>query len=281
MEPFDPSLVPLVVAGFIVAFILAFGIGANDVANSFGTSVGSKVITFRTACILGSIFEILGAILIGYKVSDTVRKGIIDVTLYNNTEKELMLGSLAALGGSSIWNLVATSLSLPISGTHTIVGATVGFSLYARGFQGVNWYTFAKIVLSWFVSPIMSGFISAFIFLIVRNFILRKSDPITPGLKFMPYFYGFTILVNVFSIVHDGPEMLYFHYIPWWGALIVAVIIAGTVATVVKCFVVPRQRAAIDVIQENRRKESAAKFTFGSTEKKTPDQQLPLRSWQA
>ncbi|MPC17965.1 Sodium-dependent phosphate transporter 1-A [Portunus trituberculatus] len=85
--------------------------------------------------------------LIRYKVSDTVRKGILDVTLYNDSEKELMLGSLAALGGSAIWNLVATFFKLPISGTHTIVGATVGFSLCARGFSGVNWITFGKIGL--------------------------------------------------------------------------------------------------------------------------------------
>ncbi|KAA0204038.1 hypothetical protein HAZT_HAZT007583 [Hyalella azteca] len=159
MDPFSSELLPFIIAGFALAFLLAFGVGANDVANSFGTSVGARVLTLRTACILGTIFETLGAILIGYKVSDTVRKGILDVELYNNTEKELMLGDneppdnvsecSEALnqfeGGSSIWNLVATFFSLPISGTHTIVGATVGFSLCARGLNGVNWATFGKI----------------------------------------------------------------------------------------------------------------------------------------
>lgn len=275
MDPFSPELLPFVIAGFVVSFILAFGVGANDVANSFGTSVGSKVLTLRTACILGTIFEVLGAILIGYKVSDTVRKGILDVSLYNNTEKELMLGSLAALGGSSIWNLVATFFSLPISGTHTIVGATVGFSLCARGFQGVNWITFAKIVASWFVSPLLSGTISALIYLVVRHFILKKADPITPGLRSLPLFYGFTVLVNVFSIVHDGPQMLYFDRIPWWGAVIVSFGIGITVALVVQFIVVPRQRKSIQEIINDRKK--AATFTFGSTDNSrscTPPQEL-------
>ena len=67
VEPFSIDLLWILIVGFIVAFVLAFGIGANDVANSFGTSVGSKVLTLRQACILATIFEILGSILIGRK----------------------------------------------------------------------------------------------------------------------------------------------------------------------------------------------------------------------
>ncbi|XP_018020098.1 sodium-dependent phosphate transporter 1-B isoform X2 [Hyalella azteca] len=267
----------IIIVGFFLAFTLAFGVGANDVANVFGTSVGAKVVTLRQACIIATFAEIAGAVLLGYKVSDTVRKGILDVELYNNTEKELMLGSLAALGGSSIWNLVATFFSLPISGTHTIVGATVGFSLCARGLNGVNWATFGKIVASWFVSPIMSGFISAIIFLIVRTFILNKADPITPGLKSLPFFYGFTVLVNVFSVVHDGPQMLLFDRIPWWGALIVSLSVGAIVGLLVQFLVVPRQRASIqEIIDARNRKPS---FTFDSTDNSrsgTPPQELAI-----
>ncbi|KAG8229675.1 hypothetical protein J437_LFUL010007, partial [Ladona fulva] len=97
MEPLSPDILWLVIVGFIVAFILAFGIGANDVANSFGTSVGSRVLTVKQACFLATVFEIAGAILIGYKVSDTMRKGILEVKLYEGSEKELMLGCLSAL----------------------------------------------------------------------------------------------------------------------------------------------------------------------------------------
>lgn len=127
--PYDENLIWILIVGFIVAFVLAFGIGANDVANSFGTSVGAGVLTIFQACILATFFEIAGAVLIGYKVSDTMRKGILDVTLYEGHEKELMVGALSSLAGSGIWLLLATALRLPISGTHSIVGATVGFSL--------------------------------------------------------------------------------------------------------------------------------------------------------
>jgi solute carrier family 20 (sodium-dependent phosphate transporter) len=141
MEIYSPDILWLVIAGFVVSFILAFGVGANDVANSFGTSVGSGVLTFRQACVLATIFETAGAILLGYKVSDTMRKGILDVALYEGTEKELMLGMLACLFGSAAWLLMATYFRLPVSTTHSIVGSTVGFSLVARGTQGLNFIT--------------------------------------------------------------------------------------------------------------------------------------------
>ncbi|XP_045605673.1 sodium-dependent phosphate transporter 1-A isoform X3 [Procambarus clarkii] len=268
MEPFSAELLPFVIAGFIIAFILAFGVGANDVANSFGTSVGSRVLTLRNACILATIFEVLGAILIGYKVSDTVRKGILDVSLYNNTEKELMLGSLAALGGSAMWNLVATFFKLPISGTHTIVGATVGFSLCARGFQGVNWGTFGKIVASWFVSPVLSGIMSGVIYLGINHFILKKEKPLEPGLRALPFIYGFTLLVNVFSIVHDGPSMLKFDVIPWWGAIVISLGVGILTILVVQLVVVPRQRKAINAQLDiaATKQENEVKFTFDSAD---------------
>lgn len=146
MDVYSAEILWLVIVGFLVAFILAFGVGANDVANSYGTSVGSGVLTFRQACILATIFETAGAILLGYKVSDTMRKGILDVTLYEGAEKELMLGMLATLSGSAVWLLVATFLRLPVSTTHSIVGSTIGFSLISRGTQGLNFYTLGNYI---------------------------------------------------------------------------------------------------------------------------------------
>lgn len=249
MVPLDAStgnLLWILVVGFILAFFLAFGVGANDVANSFGTSVGAKVLTLRQACILATIFEILGAVLIGYKVSDTVRKGILDVSMYEGAPKDLMLGNLAALGGSAIWNILATAFSLPISGTHSIVGAVVGFSLVARGLRGIRWWELGKIVLSWFISPVLSGIVSAVLYMLIQFLILRKEKPLEPGLRSLPFFYGFTLFVNVFSVVHDGPRLLKFNLIPWWGAMIVAVSIALISIIVVWFFIVPRLRATIE-----------------------------------
>jgi len=206
MEPYLAEIVWLVVLGFIIAFILAFAVGANDVANSFGTSVGSGVLTIRQACILGTIFEVAGAILLGYKVSDTIRKGIIDVTLYEGEEKLLMFGMVSALAGSAVWLLIATYLSLPVSTTHSIVGSTVGFSLVAHGISGVNWWTLLTIVLSWLASPIMSGVISIAIYMLIHQFILKANSPLRNGLYALPIIYGLTIFINCLSITFDGSK---------------------------------------------------------------------------
>lgn len=139
MEPYFNEVLWIVVMAFIMSFILAFGIGANDVANSFATSIGAGVLNLKQACYLATVFEISGAILLGYKVSDTIRRGILDITMYEGHEKELMLGMLATLAGCAIWLLIATFFKFPVSTTHSIVGATVGFGLVARGSSGIKW----------------------------------------------------------------------------------------------------------------------------------------------
>lgn len=163
----------MVICGFIIAFVLAFGIGANDVANSFGTSVGSKVLTLKQACVLATIFEILGSILIGAKVSGTIRKGILNPMIFAGNEIELMLGYVSALLGCCVWLILATILNYPVSGTHSIVGATIGMAIVSRGFNVIAWKEIAKIVASWFISPLLSGVVSLVMFVLIRKFILR------------------------------------------------------------------------------------------------------------
>lgn len=206
MQAYSDELVWLVVFGFLIAFVLAFGIGANDVANSFGTSVGAGVLTIRQACWMATICEVAGAVLIGYKVSDTMRKGILDTSMYADSEVELMLGCLSALASSALWLLVATFFKLPISGTHSIVGSTIGFSLVARGVDGLQWRTLGTIVASWFISPVLSGLMSTVLFTCIRRYILQAGNPLRAGLLALPIFYGVTLFVNVFSIVHNGPK---------------------------------------------------------------------------
>lgn len=200
----------MLVLGFIIAFVLAFSVGANDVANSFGTAVGSGVVTLRQACVLASIFETVGSVLLGAKVSETIRKGLIDVEMYNSTQQQLLMaGSISAMFGSAVWQLVASFLKLPISGTHCIVGATIGFSLVAKGQEGVKWSELLKIVLSWFISPLLSGIMSAILFFLVRRFILRKADPVPNGLRALPVFYACTVGINLFSIMYTGAPCKY------------------------------------------------------------------------
>ncbi|XP_044751795.1 sodium-dependent phosphate transporter 2 [Coccinella septempunctata] len=269
LEPYSPSLIWLIVLGFIIAFILAFGIGANDVANSFGTSVGSKVLTIFQACCLATFFEVAGAILIGYKVSDTMRKGILDVNLYKNDEIELMLGCLSALGSSAAWLIAATFLKLPISGTHSIVGATVGYSLVARGTNGVHWWTLGKIVGSWFISPVLSGCTSILFLWIIKKCILSKPNPVESGLFSLPLFYSFTIFVNVFSIIHDGPKLLYMDDIPLWMAMTISVSIAVIAMFLIWLFVVPLQRGRLEA--EARNQKNGVNFNIGESSDTSPE----------
>uniref|UniRef100_A0A3Q3A9E7 Phosphate transporter n=1 Tax=Kryptolebias marmoratus TaxID=37003 RepID=A0A3Q3A9E7_KRYMA len=236
----------LLILGFVIAFVLAFSVGANDVANSFGTAVGSGVVTLRQACILATVFETLGSVLLGAKVSETIRKGIIDVGMYNGSEHVLMAGSVSAMFGSAVWQLAASFLKLPISGTHCIVGATIGFSLVANGQQGVKWLELLRIVASWFLSPLLSGIMSGVVFYFVRKFILQKKDPVPNGLKALPVFYALTMGINLLSIMFSGAPMLGFNKIPWWGILLISLGCSLLTAIVVWFIVCPRLKKKIE-----------------------------------
>lgn len=287
----------MLVLGFIIAFVLAFSVGANDVANSFGTAVGSGVVTLKQACILASIFETVGSVLLGAKVSETIRKGLIDVTMYNTTQHLLMAGSVSAMFGSAVWQLAASFLRLPISGTHCIVGATIGFSLVAQGQEGVKWSELVKIVMSWFVSPLLSGIMSGILFFLVRTFILRKADPVPNGLRALPVFYACTVGINLFSIMYTGAPLLGFDKLPLWGTILISVGCAVLCALIVWFFVCPRMKRKIEreiksspsvsplMEKKNSLKEDheEAKLSLGDIEIRSPDSEagpvtVPLRA---
>ncbi|CAL1614858.1 unnamed protein product [Knipowitschia caucasica] len=235
----------MVIVGFIIAFVLAFSVGANDVANSFGTAVGSGVVTLKQACILASIFETLGSMLLGAKVGETIRKGIIDVNLYNETVPVLMAGEVSAMVGSAVWQLIASFLKLPISGTHCIVGATIGFSMVAIGTKGVQWMQLVKIVASWFISPLLSGLMSGCLFLLIRHFILNKDDPTPNGLRALPVFYATTIGINTFSILYTGAPLLGLESLPVWAIFLITLAGSLVCAAVVWFIVCPWMRKKI------------------------------------
>ncbi|XP_068460815.1 sodium-dependent phosphate transporter 2 isoform X1 [Clinocottus analis] len=235
----------MVILGFIVAFVLAFSVGANDVANSFGTAVGSGVVTLKQACILASIFETLGSMLLGAKVGETIRKGIIDVNLYNETVPVLMAGEVSAMVGSAIWQLIASFLKLPISGTHCIVGATIGFSMVAIGTRGVQWMQLVKIVSSWFISPLLSGLMSGVLFLLIRHFILNKDDSVPNGLRALPLFYASTIGINTFSILYTGAPLLGLQMLPVWAIFLITLVESLICAALVWFLVCPWMRRKI------------------------------------
>jgi sodium-dependent phosphate transporter len=172
---------------------------------------------------------------------------------------------LSSLASSAVWLLVATFFKLPISGTHSIVGSTIGFSLVARGTEGLHWMTLGKIIGSWFISPVLSGITSVALFACVRRFILNTANPLKAGLHSLPIFYGVTLFVNLFSIVHDGPELLHMNNIPTWLAFVASLVVGLVSAILVQMFIVPWQRRKI-----LGQAKKPVKFTIDGSSESTP-----------
>ena len=176
-----------------IALYMAWSIGANDVANAMGTSVGSGALTIWAAIGVAAIFEFSGAFLAGGHVTDTVRKGMLDMTLLTNDQ--LIWGMLAALMSAGTLLLVATRYGLPISTTHSIIGAIVGFGAVSIGPEAVKWSKVAEIVLSWLTSPLLSGTLAFFIFQITRRLILSHENPLAQVRKIGPFFFFYVFFI--------------------------------------------------------------------------------------
>ena len=190
----DPTLI-LIIAAF-AGFFMAFGIGANDVANAMGTSVGSKAITFKQAVIIAAIFEFLGAYLAGGEVTSTIRKGIVDPNLYADNNNIFIIGMLSALMAAGTWLFIASRKGWPVSTTHSIVGAIVGFVVISLGFEAVSWSKVGTIASSWVLSPITAGTMSFLIFLSAKKFILDRPNPEQAAISLIP-FYSFFVAVII------------------------------------------------------------------------------------
>ena len=199
----------LIILAIIFGTFMAWGIGANDVANAMGTSVGSGAVTIKQAIIIAVIFEFAGAILAGGEVTATIRKGILDAALFTNEPHLLVYGMLASLLAAGMWLLIASSFGWPVSTTHSIVGAIVGFGAVGVGVDAVAWSKVFKIVISWVASPILAGVISFILFRSLQNLIIDTKHPFDNAKKYVPYYMflvGFIVsLVTIFKgLKHVG-----------------------------------------------------------------------------
>jgi PiT family inorganic phosphate transporter len=165
------------VMAIIFGGYMAWGIGANDVANAMGTPVGSGAITVKQAILIAAIFEFAGAFIAGGQVTKTIRKGIIDPSSISATPELLVYGMLAALLAAAIWLMIASTRGWPVSTTHTIVGAIVGFATVGIGVDAVNWGKIGNIVASWLVSPLIGGAIALLLMISIRKLILNTEKP--------------------------------------------------------------------------------------------------------
>jgi PiT family inorganic phosphate transporter len=186
----------------LFGFIMAWGVGANDVANAMGTSVGSKAITVAQAVIIASIFEALGALLAGGEVTSTISSGIINSSLLSGNAPVLIQGMLASLLASGSWLLLASYFGWPVSTTHSIIGAIIGFGVLVLGINAVYWIQVGYIALSWVATPILAGIIAFALFRSVQLLIFNAKEPIASARLFIPvYVFIATMVVSLVTII--------------------------------------------------------------------------------
>jgi PiT family inorganic phosphate transporter len=193
----------LLVLAVIFGFYMTWGIGANDVANAMGTSVGSGAITVMQAIVIAAIFEFAGAFIAGGNVTATIRKGIIDPSGIAGQPEILVFGMLGALLAAAVWLMVATARGWPVSTTHSIVGAVVGFAIVGIGVDAVKWDKIGQIAASWVVSPALGGLIAFLLMMSIRRLILNTDNPFQSARRWGPayvFLVGFIIsLVTLFK----------------------------------------------------------------------------------
>jgi PiT family inorganic phosphate transporter len=197
----------LLAAGF--AIFMAWGIGANDVANAMATSVGAKALTIKQAILVAAIFEFLGAFLAGGEVTSTIRKGIIDASLLGNTPNLLIYGMLASLLAAGTWLLIASRKGWPVSTTHSIVGAIVGFGAVGIGIDAIQWSKVGTIAMSWVISPLIAGCIAYIVYISVQILILRQKDPLMHAKRYVPIYiflasFTITLMTIMKGLKHVG-----------------------------------------------------------------------------
>jgi phosphate/sulfate permease len=207
----------LTILVLVFGFFMAWNIGANDVANAMGTSVGSKALTFKKAVILAAIFEFLGAYLVGANVTNTVRKKIFDPALLTelytayDTEPAMILacGMIAALMAAGTWLMIASYFGWPVSTTHAIVGAVVGFGCVALGASNIEWWTVMGIFAGWVVSPVLSGAVAYLVFRLILQQIFYRKDPVRAAKRIAPYLVFLVLIVLIGVVTFKG-------FAPFW-----------------------------------------------------------------
>ena len=206
----------LLIMACFFGFFMAWGVGANDVANAMGTSVGARAITIKQAIIIAMVFEFTGAWLAGGEVTSTIRSSIIDIESagFDDRPELLIFGMLSSLLAAGIWLVVASKYGWPVSTTHSIIGAIIGFAVVGISADSVMWGQVLEIVASWIISPVFSGTIAFILFLSVEKLVLSREDPLKYAKKFVPYYMflvGFVIamVTLVKGLSHVGLEVTF------------------------------------------------------------------------
>jgi PiT family inorganic phosphate transporter len=198
----------LLIIAALVGLYMSWAIGANDVANAMGTSVGSGTLTFKQAVIVAAIFEFAGAVIAGSSVSGTIRKGIVAPEVFAGAPEHLVYGMISSLLAAAVWLNIASRKGWPVSTTHSIVGAIVGFTVVSAGVDAVSWGKVGTIVTSWVVSPVLSGCTAFALFTMLRKYVIAVKDPIARTKLVAPYLVFFTTLIIALVTLWKGLKHL-------------------------------------------------------------------------
>jgi len=194
----------ILILGFAAGLYMAWNIGANDVANGMASAVGAKAITLRQAVFIAGILDFVGAAFIGSHVTSAIRKNIVDPSVLSDPTT-VSLGLLAALLAASFWVFFATWRQLPVSTTHSVVGAMIGFGLITGGLSVIRWTKVMLIVLSWIISPFFASLLAFLMFRFIRNRILSRPDMFVKALRWSPFFVGLTFFIIALSLMLKTP----------------------------------------------------------------------------
>ncbi|NAX48268.1 phosphate permease [Photobacterium halotolerans] len=218
----------IIVVAALFGFLMAIGIGANDVANAMGTSVGSKALTVKQAIIIAMIFEFAGAYLAGGEVTDTIRKGVIDTSHYINQPEVLVYGMMASLLAAGSWLLLASYMGWPVSTTHSIIGAIIGFACVSVGTEAVDWGSVQGIVGSWIITPLISGIFAYVIFISAQRLIFDTDTPLINAKRFVPVYMFLTTMVIALVTIKKGLKHVGLHLSTgeaWLASIAVSLIV--------------------------------------------------------
>ncbi|CAM3304992.1 inorganic phosphate transporter [Mycobacterium frederiksbergense] len=174
----------ILIVATVLGLFMAFNIGGNDVANSFGTSVGAGTLTMKQALLVAAVFEVSGAVIAGGEVTDTIRSGIVDLSVVQVSPMDFVFIMMAALFAAASWLLFATRMGYPVSTTHSIIGGIVGAALmlgFVSGQGGssldmVQWDQIGQIAISWVLSPVLGGVVAYLLYGTIKRNILTYND---------------------------------------------------------------------------------------------------------
>ena len=179
---------------------MAWSIGANDVANSMASAVGAKAITFKQAVLIAGVLNFIGAVFVGEHVVETVKGGIVDISMIPNSSI-LLFGFVSALLAAALWVTLSTWYEMPISTTHSVIGALIGFGIISSGITCVQWNKVGSVAMSWVLSPLFGCILAFLVFKIIVRLIFAREHPVESAKIVGPFIMGVTAFLIVSSLL--------------------------------------------------------------------------------